>query len=189
MITINLLPQKVRKSKGELQLYTYFVLGGSALALLLVLGLLNLWIQIAGTENRLKKVNQDLEASSALVAKILQGHEQERAIQGLESLVRPLAQNQPVWIWILDEMAGCIQDDLWLTSLLSRREKPGAPLWLAVEGEAYNKLMVADFLSALEGSKRFRQVGLDAIKETTAPGGAAVEFKLHLQVDETGGGG
>jgi hypothetical protein len=55
MITINLLPAKVRQTKGVQRLTTYAVLGGSLLVILLILLLLNLVALTRRTEVKIAK--------------------------------------------------------------------------------------------------------------------------------------
>jgi Tfp pilus assembly protein PilN len=54
----------------------------------------------------------------------------------------------------------------------------GSPLRLELEGEAYNKISVADFLSALESSPRFFDVQLEALTDTQSEARTQVKFKI-----------
>jgi Tfp pilus assembly protein PilN len=190
MIRINLLPAKVRTTKGVQRVTTYVILGGSALALVLVLLLLNL---LALTQRAEVKTARALAATAQLAETVHTVHgwtAREQYADRVRTLIRQLLPQQALWINVLDELAGLTREDLWLTQLQAAPLAAKNPLRLSVEGEAYSKISVADFLSALENSSRFREVQLDALTDTPAGDRIQVKFKVRFvyQAEETGGG-
>jgi Tfp pilus assembly protein PilN len=178
MIKINLLPAKVRQTKGVQRLTTYAVLGGSALLIVLILLLLNLVALTKRTEVKIARA-EAAAAQLGEVTRTVQAWEAgEKYADRLRGLIRRLLPAQAVWISILDELASLGRDDLWLLKLTLVPAPAGAPLRLELEGEAYSKISVADFLSALESSARFFDVQLEALTDTQAEARTQVKFKI-----------
>jgi Tfp pilus assembly protein PilN len=180
VIRINLLPAKVRKTKGAQRLATYVIMGASGAVILLILGLLQLVAALHQTQARITQV----DASAAKLAdKISYLHgltDREQTSQQLRDLIRRLAPKQALWISILDELADVVRDDLWLTQLASEPAVAGQPLRLQLEGEAYTKISVADFLASLESSSHFTDVNLEALNDVKAGTISQVQFKVKL---------
>jgi Tfp pilus assembly protein PilN len=192
VVKINLLPLKVRKTKVAIQLYTYMVIAGSAVVILLIILLLNLLTQTRRVEIQIKNTNAARAGLAEKVGPLLQLKQQEAEIQKTWTLMQQLRQGQTRWILLLDELADRIQDDLWLTRLSSRQKDEQSPLQLVLEGEAYQKIVVADFMQSLEKSKRFQNVSLETLTESTGSDTATqVQFKMktdfHDALPETGG--
>jgi Tfp pilus assembly protein PilN len=190
MIRINLLPAKVRKTKGAQRIYTYAILGGSALVILLILLLLNLLSLTKRTETKIAKTDA---AAAQLTETIRYLHDltaREQYADRLRGTIRQLLPQQAVWIAVLDELANLMREDLWLTLLQVKPAPASALLRLDLEGEAYSKISVADFLSALENSERFRDVQLEALTDTQTATHTQVKFKIQLSCrnDEGNGG-
>ncbi|MCD4813068.1 PilN domain-containing protein [bacterium] len=184
MLKINLLPLKIRKTKGVIRLYTYLVIAGSLAAIVLVMVLLNVLAQTRGVEKKIA----DLHAAEAALADktgpLLSLARQEEKIVKLKAMIGRLTQEQPIWIKILDELANVVQDDMWLTKLLSERQAGKKRLVLTLEGEAYHKISVADFLTMLENSDFFTEVTLEALNETQRGNRSQVQFKLKMHFAE-----
>ena len=180
MVKINLLPLKIRKTKGMIKLYAYMLIGGSAGALVLVLLLMGLLVQTYRIEAKLKRINSAEELFSEKIEKLRKLIGQEQQVQKSRVLLEKLMVQHTTWISILDELADVVRDDMWLTRLQSHRKKPDAGLALIMEGQAYNKITVADFLTALESSALFSDVGLESLTEVKNQDQSQVQFKLKL---------
>ncbi len=189
MIRINLLPAKVRKTKGAQKVNTYIILGGSALAILLVLLLLNLLSLTRRTEQKIAKTEAAAAQLAETIRTVRELTAREQYGDQIRATVRGLLPKQAVWITVLDELTNQTREDLWLT-LLKATSAPGVmPLRLEVEGEAYSKISVADFLSALENSDRFTDVQLEALTDVKTDAHTQVKFKIHFtfRAEEAGG--
>jgi len=180
VVKINLLPLKIRKTKGMIKLYTYMLIGGSAGALVLVLLLMGLLVQTYRIEAKLKRINSAEELFSEKIEELRKLIGQEQQVQKSRVLQEKLMVQHTTWISILDELADVVRDDMWLTRLQSQRRKPDAGLVLIMEGQAYNKITVADFLTALERSALFSDVGLESLTEVKNQEQSQVQFKLKL---------
>lgn len=180
MIRINLLPAKFRKTKGAQRLYTYAIIGLSVLGVVLALLLLNLVSQTRRTDARIAQVDT---ASAKLADKIAYLRElsaREEWAERLRRLIRELQPEQALWITLLDDLARLIREDLWLTKLAPEPGAAPEPLRLAVAGEAYNKIAVADFLGALETSDRFADIQLVSLTDTKTASASLVRFSLKM---------
>jgi Tfp pilus assembly protein PilN len=178
MIKINLLPAKVRQTKGVQRLTTYAVLGGSAVVIVLILLLLNLVALTKRTQARIVKAEAEAAQLTETTRTVQGWAVNEKHADRLRALIRGLLPVQAVWISILDELAALGRDDLWFLKMAQVPAPPGAPLRLELEGEAYNKISVADFLSALESSPRFFDVQLEALTDTQAEARTQVKFRI-----------
>jgi Tfp pilus assembly protein PilN len=191
MIRINLLPAKFRKSKGAQRLFTYVVIGLSALGVLLLLLALNQLAQVHRADLRIARIDAVLAQQADKLAYLGALTERERTAERLRGLIRRLQPEQALWLALLDDLARLVRDDLWLTKLASAPAKSGGGLVLTVNGEAYTKISVADFLEALEGSERFREVRLLSLTDVRAAAASHVQFKLQVRyvLDATAPGG
>ena len=180
MIRINLLPAKFRKTQGAQRIYTYAIIGLSMLGLVLIVLLLNLVLQTHRVETRLAQV----DAASAKMAdriEYLRGlTAREEQSEQMRKVIRRLQPDQALWIVLLDDLARLVREDLWLTRLAPEKSAKQPPLRLTVDGEAYNKIAVADFLGALESSDRFTDVQLMALTDTKTASATFVQFSLKM---------
>ncbi len=162
-----------------IKLYTYLLIGGSAGTLVLVLLVLGLMVQTHRIEAKLKRIASAEELFSERVQELRKIIGQEQQAQKSRVLLEKLMIRHTIWISILDELANVVRDDMWLTRLQSQR-KADAGLELAMEGRAYNKITVADFLTALERSALFSDIGLGSLTEVKDQEQSQVQFKLTL---------
>lgn len=180
MVKINLLPLKVKKTHVTLRLYTYIVIGSSLIGLVLVLLLINLVSQTNKINDKIKQVEAKRLEITDQVAPINKILIDEKESDKLKRKIYDLALEQSVWIHILDSLARQIGDDMWLTTVASTREKSGNGLLLTIEGQAYHKISIADFLSNLEKSDRFSNVKLEALSDQMDKKIQSVRFKVTM---------
>jgi Tfp pilus assembly protein PilN len=180
VVKINLLPLKIRKTKGMIKLYIYLLIGGSAGVLVLVLLLLGLLVQTHRIEAKLKKIDSAEELFSEKIQELRKLIGQEQRVQKSRVLLEKLIVQHTTWISILDELADLVRADMWLTRMQSQRRKTDAGLVLTMEGRAYNKITVAEFLTVLEKSALFSDIGLKSLTEVKNQGQSQVQFKLTL---------
>jgi Tfp pilus assembly protein PilN len=181
VVLINLLPLKVRKTKVALRLYTYIIIAGSMVAIVLVFILLNILAQTKRIDVKVDKLKIAETSLADKTGPLLGLVEQEKKITAIQAMVKDLTKEQPIWINILNELADQIQGDMWLTKVLSKRQEKERVLVLTLEGEAYHKISVADFLTMLENSQLFTNVSLEALTETKVKQVQHVQFKLKME--------
>lgn len=180
MVKINLLPLKVRKTNVALRLYSYIIIGSSVSVIVLVLLLLNLMSQVKKIDNQIRELDAKQQELAPQVAPIKNVVLEEKATDQMKKLIYDLSLEQPVWITILDELADQVRKDVWLTGLKAQRDLQANALRIILEGEAYHKISVADFLSALENSDIFSNVKLEALNDNKQAQYTQVKFKLQF---------
>jgi type IV pilus assembly protein PilN len=182
MIRINLLP---REEKAQRQSAINFKVGDLVIpgVMLLAAGLV-----IAGTSlsqhsrsAKLEKDIADVEAQSrALQPQIERVNRlaQERAELDLRlGIINRLEKGRTQSVRLMDELARCVPDHLWLTG--STQEGSGS---LALEGVTFSNLVVSDFMSRLERSPMFANVELSVAEHGSVEAHDVVKFRMTCQV-------
>lgn len=182
MIRINLLP---REEKAQRQAPVQFKVGDLVVpgAMLLAAGLV-----IAGTA-----VSQHTRAAR-LQADIAEVEAQSRALQPQIEKVNRLAQERAELdlrlgiiarlekgrtqsVRLMDELAKCVPDHLWLTGATQ-----DAATSLALEGVTFSNLVVSDFMSRLERSAMFAGVEVEVAERGVVQNRDVVRFRISCQV-------
>ena len=161
MITINLLPKKEARKRAAL------VEQGAVALIAVVLVLLILFVfkinvkgkveeldhKIISTKNELKK----LEKSEAKIEELKAS---ELIFQRKIDVIKKLEQRKTGPVYMLDEIASRIPGKMWFTQLKSQ----GALLTL--DGISIDNETIAQFMTNLENSGQFENVGLKFAQET-----------------------
>jgi Tfp pilus assembly protein PilN len=181
MIHINLLPKAIKQGTEvnrqlmSLGRWVVAALAGMAGLLLLLYGGAQ-WL--AADTRSMQTQLQGLADKIGPFQGIAQQESEAKLIRGLMAGVLP---QQPFWIRLLDDLADTIQEDMWLTQMLSRPSAQEGEMGLTLFGEAYHKVAVADFLRVLETMPVFRKVRLESLTESQTPAGSMVQFKITCQ--------
>ncbi len=186
MIRINLAPLEVRprarRSTWTFQLPEFDL--GILFILVYAVGILALggwWWQLSRREAALTaQVKQDqselatLKAQSAQVGKVRdQLADLKRRIDAIQELSR--SQARPVVLF--DALADVVPRELWLTSL----EERGTTL--RIQGNAFTTSALADFMSNLKTSGRFKDVDLVLSREDLSKSPRLVTFEVTCRFD------
>ncbi len=180
MVKINLLPLKVKKSNVALKLYTYVVMGAALLGLLLVLALLNLVAQTRHAESQLKVIEAKRQAIADQIKPIRTLLDQEKEVMNTKKMIYNLSLNQGLWIIVLDRLAAQVPPDVWLSSLSATPGAQDQGLQINIEGSAYHKISVADFLANLEKTDIFTNVKLEGLSDKSETTLKSVQFKVSM---------
>jgi type IV pilus assembly protein PilN len=182
MIRVNLLPRE-----GKVQKKAAFTFKVGDLVLPVVM-LVAAGAVIAGTTMSqrvrmasLEKSIGEVEAQSrALAPQIerVQRLAQERAELDLRlGIISRLQQGRTQSVRLMDELARCIPDHLWLTSATMDGGNH-----LSLEGVTYSNLVVSDLMSRLERSPMFAGVELDMADRGGIGDRDVVKFHVTAQV-------
>jgi type IV pilus assembly protein PilN len=176
MIKINLAPPRGRKPLRVS--VSASALGiGFALAYLAALGGVGgYWWTLSGQEQHLQaEIDRATEELTRLKSVIAEGNkykaqrdEFERRVRAVEELTRL----QPRPTYLLDAFADTIPRDLWITSA-SERER-----LLRFNGTAFSTTAVADFMSNLRSSGRFKEVDLVVARQDITKTPRMVTFEV-----------
>ena len=77
----------------------------------------------------------------------------------------------------MDELAKCVPDHLWLTSVTEDN-----PASITLEGQTFSNLVVSDFMARLERSPMFANVNLEIAERTNTNDHGVVKFRLNCQI-------
>jgi type IV pilus assembly protein PilN len=103
---------------------------------------------------------------------------QERAELDLRiGIISKLEKGRTQSVRLMDEMARCIPDHLWLTAV---DQDNGTQLHL--EGTTFSNLVVSDLMSRLERSPMFANVELDVAEHAVINQNDIVKFRITCQV-------
>ena len=190
MIRINLLPREGKAQQRQSSGGMAFKVGDIVLPIVIVAAAV---LVIAGTavSQRTRSMtlthnNADNDADSRRLAPQIarvQRLAQERAELDLRlGIINKLQQGRTQSVRLMDELARCVPDHLWLTGAT----QDGASA-LSVEGVTFSNLVVSDFMSRLERSSMFADVNLDFADFDARGDRAVVKFRVtcKLTPDET----
>ena len=182
MIRVNLLP---REGKAQRKPAVSLKVGDLVVPTMMLVAA---GLVIAGTAvsqrvriTALDKSIADVEAQSrALAPQIerVQRLAQERAELDLRlGIITRLEQGRTQSVRLMDELARCVPDHLWLTGA-----SQDAGNTLQLEGVTYSNLVVSDFMSRLERSPLFANVELTVAERAKAGDRDVVRFRVTCQV-------
>ncbi|MGH7742294.1 MAG: PilN domain-containing protein [Candidatus Eiseniibacteriota bacterium] len=183
MIRINLLPREGKTKRGGPAIS--FKAGDMVLPVLLVaiavLIVTGVGVSQSSRAKTLTRSIADIDAQSrALAPQIarVQRLAQERAELDLRlGIINKLEQGRTQSVRLMDELARCVPDHLWLTGA-----SQDASSTLSIEGVTFSNLVVSDFMSRLERSPMFANVELDVAERNAQGEHEVVKFKVTCQV-------
>jgi len=183
MIRVNLLP---REEKAQRRTVSFDLKLGDMVLPAAVLGLTALVIagttvsQHATMNNLQASIAQVDNESRALAPQIARVNQlaQERAELDLRmGIIGKLEKGRTLSVRLMDELAKCVPDHLWLTG--ATQDGSGS---LALEGVTYSNLVVSDFMARLERSPMFANVNLEVAEKGTVTDKSVVKFRVNCQV-------
>lgn len=177
MIKVNLLPARPRKGIPiELpELPWLGILFGVLYVIVFGGGIYWYW-QLGHQATQLAAEKARLEAElKTLEAAIEKGKAFREKAQDLEKRVAAIdliAKNQARAVYLLDALADMIPRDLWLTTFEEKQNQ------LRLLGNAHSSTALADFMSNLRGSGRFKDVDLVLSRLDTAKTPRVLTFEV-----------
>jgi len=134
-------------------------------------------VRIASLEKSIAEVESQSRALAPQIERV-QRLAQERAELDLRlGIINRLEKGRTQTVRLMDEMARCIPDHLWLTSAAQ-----DAGSTLSLEGVTFSNLVVSDFMSRLERSPLFAGVELDVAERGVVGERDVVKFRVTCQV-------
>jgi Tfp pilus assembly protein PilN len=123
----------------------------------------------------------DLDAQSRALAPQIERVNrlaQERAELDLRlGVISRLEAGRTQGVRLMDELARCVPDHLWLTA--AQEDTPSS---IALEGVTFSNLVVSDFMSNLERSPMFAGVQLEVAERGDVAEHNSVKFRITCQV-------
>lgn len=138
------------------------------------------WLWSSSERRLIAAVQQDRTELAALKVKIGQGAKIKEQLADLKNRLRAieeLTHNQGRSIAILDAFVDTVPPDLWITTL----EERGAAL--KVSGTAFSPTAVADFMSNLRSSGKFKEIDILIARQDLAKNPRPVTFEVTCRFE------
>ena len=182
MIRVNLLPGEERRQRRPVvtfkagDLVTPALLLG-AVALVMSGTALSQRSRITQLTRSIAEVDAQARALAPQIERVNR-LAQERAELDLRlGIIHKLERGRTQSVRVMDELARCLPDHLWLTSALD--DGSGR---LALDGVTLSNLVVSDFMSRLERSRMFSSVELEVAQRAAVGDKDVVNFHVTCQV-------
>ncbi len=182
MIRINLLP---REGKAQRKPAFTFKAGDlvvpiavlAAAALVVTGTALSQSSRVSSLTHSIADVEAQSRALAPQIAKV-QRLAQERAELDLRlGIINKLEQGRSQSVRLMDELARCVPDHLWLNGATQ-----DAGNSIALEGVTYSNLVVSDFMSRLERSPMFAGVELEVAERGQLNDRDVVKFRVTAKI-------
>ena len=174
MIRINLLPPKTRQriSIGAPPFGIIFGL----LIVAAVVGIGGWWAllsrQVSNLEDEIARGRAELTTLKAVIAEGQRFKQEKEDLERRLATIELLAQGQTRPVYLMDAMADAIPQDLWLTLVEEKQNQ------LKLVGAAFSTTAVADLMSNLRRSGRFRDVDILVSRQDTSKTPRLVTFEV-----------
>lgn len=177
MIKVNLLgierPKRTRRTgKGP----GGGLVGGVALALLLIGGMGFVWWSMATRVNTLEDekvaLNEELAALKVKVKEVENYEKNKKSYEEKIGIIEQLRKNQTGPVHLLDELSRGLPDRVWLTSLVEQAGR------VDLEGRAVTNAEIVEYISNLKASQHIKEVQLIESRQVNEGGIPVYNFKL-----------
>ena len=182
MIKISLLPAPPRRAIPITLPALPWI--GILFALLLVLvlgGIGGYWYTLGQETSRLttekSRLETELKALDAVIAKGKTFRQKALDLEKRLAGIDLISQNKARPVRLLDALADVIPQNLWLLSLEEKPDKDKGNL-LRITGAAFSSTAVADFMSNLRGSGKFKDVDLLVSRQDVTKTPPLVNFEV-----------
>jgi Tfp pilus assembly protein PilN len=147
MIKINLVPLKEKKKQQEY----IFVLLGAVIAIVLATGMFWIYIQKIQTKRnvnvQIKKVEDESKGYEEKIAEITAFQDTEKRLDAANKNINDVQLVQKKVVFILDQLANNLPDDVWLTSINQNGKKDADSF--VVDGCAFTLNDVKEYFDSL----------------------------------------
>ena len=177
MIKINLLPARPRR-RFAITLPTLPGLGlffGALYAVAIVL-IGGYWYWLS-TESRsltadIARMETEISRHKAAIAEGTRFKREKEELERRLALIDVIARNQARPIYLLDALVDAVSLDIWLTSLEEREQV------LKIAGSSFSTTALADFMSNLKATGKFRDVDLVVARQDLTRTPRVVTFEV-----------
>ena len=174
MIRINLVRGK-RKKRRELNVSSVWV----ALPLVVLAGTLYFHTTVSGKISRLNadiaKANADIERLKKEIGEVEKFKARKVELQKKVDIISNLQKGRTGPVRYFEALSAAIPEKCWIDTLALKDQK------VTLSGVALNNYTIANFMTALGQTGRFRDVVLGIAEQTTVAGVKLVKFNLTFQ--------
>ena len=174
MIRINLLPVKALQAEvtRRREIVTGATVLGSVIALLAATHVYQLH-QVSQLQNELTTLRAELQALNAKVKEVGDLQNKIKDLRGKNKIIEDLNRKKSGPVLVMESLSSATPGSLWLTDL---KESGGD---VTMNGLAVDNQTIADFMTAMAGSKYFANVEL--IETTQGPGASSALKKFSIK--------
>jgi Tfp pilus assembly protein PilN len=183
MIRVNLLPREENSPRKTVSFdfkVGDMVLPGAVvgLAALVIAGtVMSQRSSIGGLQTSIAQVDNEARALAPQIARVNQLAQERAELDLRMGIIGKLEKGRTQSVRLMDELAKCVPDHLWLTG--ATQDAGGS---LALEGVTYSNLVVSDFMARLERSPLFANVELEVAEKGSVTDKTVVKFRLTCKV-------
>jgi type IV pilus assembly protein PilN len=174
MIRINLVRGKRKKSR-ELNAGSLWI----ALPLVVLAGTLYFHTTVSGKISRLNteivKANADIARLKKEIGEVEKFKARKAELQKKVDIISNLQKGRTGPVRHFEALSAAIPEKCWIDTLSVKDER------VTLSGVALNNYTIANFMTALGQTGRFREVVLGAAEQTTVAGAKLVKFNLTFQ--------
>ncbi len=174
MIRINLVRGK-RKKRRELNLGSVWI----ALPLVVLAGTLYFHTTVSGRISRLNsdivKANSDIARLQKEIGEVEKFKARKAELQKKVDIISNLQKGRTGPVRHFEALSAAIPEKCWIDTLSVKNER------VTLSGVALNNYTIANFMTALGQTGRFRDVVLGAAEQATVAGVKLVKFNLTFQ--------
>ena len=178
MIRINLVRGK-RKTRRELNVGSAWI----ALPLVVLVGTIYFHTTVTGRISKLGadigKANADIARLKKEIGEVEKFKVRKAELQKKVDIISNLQKGRIGPVRYFEALSAAIPEKCWIDTLGVKDEK------VILSGIALNNYTIANFMTALGQTGRFRDVALGAAEQTTVAGVKLVKFNLTFQVSRS----
>jgi type IV pilus assembly protein PilN len=182
MIRVNLLPYREKQKQAGLK-KQIFLLGGSFLVLLLVLGGIHLFmvLSISSLEGEIKEKEETLVKLNKIVGEVETFKKDKNSLEKKLSVITRLEENRMAPVRYLDELNSSVPTgDAWIDRITLKESE------LQLEGVARNNMVLSRFMRNLEGRSFLSAVDLVSSTQKDYSGMKLHQFVLTCKIKKQG---
>lgn len=180
MIKINLLPSEERSGKRKISLPT--ISGGAILWVSLGVfvyagAVAGIWVlqsrKITDYETRIQALKEESARLAPQLAKIRKLTAEREEVNKRLGIIASLDKDRYLHVRMMNDLAVQVPDNCWIDEV---NESGGTTV--EIKGITFSNFIIADFMTSLEGSGRFKDVALKKAQEGDIEDVRVVKFEL-----------
>lgn len=192
MIRVNLLPEvqkaKSPKAKVRREIPLTWIIAGLVVVLITCVGLgvfhMSLQRKADRVQADIQRLQEDIKRLKLDVQKVEQVKNQRNELNNKLAVIEKLKSNQRGPVHLLDQIASCIPQNVWLTELSENGQS------MNINGMSMDHIQISRFMQNLEKSPFFSNVNLSKTEtsaggKSKAPGSSVIlkTFNLTCRID------